>query len=180
MKWPLWKSGFQRWERECLKEPSWVRTQIAHHVALPQHRSISSPLLISKAHYFVLRLAACQSSRVPPAAPPWPFTRPIIYFGEFLRYCFVRANQDWVTNDPGRVVGSSIHKWHTWPNSFLKVLCQLPLSLTEGSEDGGVGRVEVKGNWWPTWLCLRDEVTTLTTVPGPELDMTLSLIGALN
>lgn len=37
---------------------------------------------------------------------PWPFTKPIIYFGEFLRYCFVRANQGWVTNDPSGVVGN--------------------------------------------------------------------------
>lgn len=74
--------------------------------ALPRRGSISSQLLISKAHYFVLRLAVCQSSVAPAAVPPWPFTKPIIYFGEFLRYCFVRANQGWVTNDPSRVVGS--------------------------------------------------------------------------
>lgn len=36
--------------------------------------------------------------------PRRPFTGPIIYFGEFLGYCFVRANQGWVTNDPGGVV----------------------------------------------------------------------------
>lgn len=74
--------------------------------APPRHGSISSQLLISKAHYFVLHLAACQSSGAPSAVPPWPFTKPIIYFGEFLRYCFVRANQGWVTNDPSGVVGS--------------------------------------------------------------------------
>lgn len=31
-----------------------------------------------------------------PSSPPhprWPFTGTIIYFGEFLGYCFVRANQ---------------------------------------------------------------------------------------
>lgn len=42
-----------------------------------------------------------------PSSPPhprWPFTGTIIYFGEFLGYCFVRANQGWVTNDPGGVV----------------------------------------------------------------------------
>lgn len=78
------------------------------------------------------------------------------------------------------MVGSTIHKWRTWPNSFLKVLCQLFLSLTEGNEDGEVGRVEVEGDLWPPCISLSDEVTTLTTVCGPELDMTLSLIGALN
>lgn len=35
--------------------------------------------------------------------PRWPFTGTIIYFGEFLGYCFVRANQGWVTNDPSGV-----------------------------------------------------------------------------
>ncbi|ROJ29285.1 hypothetical protein DPX16_13729 [Anabarilius grahami] len=49
--------------------------------ALPRHGSISSQLLISKAHYFVLRLAVRQSSGAPAAVPPWPFTKPIIYFG---------------------------------------------------------------------------------------------------
>lgn len=44
--------------------------------------------------------------RGPGRRSPWPFTKPIIYFGEFLRYCFVRANQGWVTNDPSGVVGS--------------------------------------------------------------------------
>lgn len=81
----------------------------------PQCGSISSLLLISKAHYFVLRLASGQSSfralswptvvsflPLHPT-PHWPFTQTIIYFGEFLGYCFVRANQGWVTNDPGGV-----------------------------------------------------------------------------
>lgn len=35
--------------------------------------------------------------------PRRPFTGTIIYFGEFLGYCFVRANQGWVTNDPSGV-----------------------------------------------------------------------------
>lgn len=81
----------------------------------PQCGSISSPLLISKAHYFVLRLAMGQDSlravptdgRFLPSSPPhprWPFTGTIIYFGEFLGYCFVRTNQGWVTNDPSGVV----------------------------------------------------------------------------
>ncbi len=39
-----------------------------------------------------------------PPRPRWPFTGTIIYFGEFLGYCFVRANQGWVTNDPSGVV----------------------------------------------------------------------------
>lgn len=30
-----------------------------------------------------------------------PFARTIIYFGEFLRYCFVRANHHGVINDAG-------------------------------------------------------------------------------
>lgn len=71
----------------------------------PQCGSISSSLLISKAHYFVLRLAVGQGSlralSRPMAVsflplhptPRWPFTETIIYFGEFLGYCFVRANQ---------------------------------------------------------------------------------------
>ena len=72
-------------------------------------RSISSLLLISKAHYFVLCLAPRQSlarelATAGSSHSPWPFTRTIIYFGEFLGYCFVRANQVWVINDPGGVV----------------------------------------------------------------------------
>lgn len=39
-----------------------------------------------------------------PPHPLWPFTGTIIYFGEFLGYCFVRANQVWVTNDSSGVV----------------------------------------------------------------------------
>lgn len=39
-----------------------------------------------------------------PPRPRWPFTGTIIYFGEFLGYCFVRANQGWVTNDPSAAV----------------------------------------------------------------------------
>lgn len=38
-----------------------------------------------------------------PFHPRWPFTGTIIYFGEFLGYCFVRANQGWVTNDSSGV-----------------------------------------------------------------------------
>lgn len=80
-----------------------------------RRRSISSPLLISKAHYFVLRLAAGQDGSgaaaatvgarfLPSLLPAQPSSLPrtihrplnqrtIIYFGEFLGYCFVRANQ---------------------------------------------------------------------------------------
>lgn len=91
--------------------PTWSRAEWLW----PQRRSISSPLLISKAHYFVLCLALSQKQleglvltdcHFLPSFPPrplWPFTRTIIYFGEFLGYCFVRANQWWVTNDPSGV-----------------------------------------------------------------------------
>ncbi|KAL1259732.1 hypothetical protein QQF64_010309 [Cirrhinus molitorella] len=99
--------------------------------ALPRRGSISSQLLISKAHYFVLRLAVRQSSGAPAAVPPWPFTKPIIYFGEFLRR-----------------VGTGVEK----------------------------GRGRSNGSDGPLAPLFGDEVTTLTSVPGPKLDMTLPLI----
>lgn len=118
MKWPLRKSGFQQEERGKKAGAGVIQGTLlprAHPrrrsecLLWPHGRSISSPLLISKADYFVLFLAKCQSlvRELAPAGSshsPWPFTRTIIYFGEFLGYCFVRANQVWVTNDPGGVV----------------------------------------------------------------------------
>lgn len=107
MKWPLRKSGFQQEERGKKAGAGVIQGTLlprAHPrrrsecLLWPHGRSISSPLLISKAHYFVLCLATRQSlarelATAGSSHSPWPFTRTIIYFGEFLGYCFVRANQ---------------------------------------------------------------------------------------
>ncbi len=148
--------------------------------ALPWRGSISSQLLISKAHYFVLRLAVCQSSGAPAAIPPWPFTKPIIYFGEFLRYCFVRANQGWVTNDPNGVVGSLSVSGSRGQTHFWKFHVNYSRPWQESQDWVGEREGEVKRERWAPCPPLWDEVTTLTSVLGPKLDMTLPLIGASN
>lgn len=71
--------------------------------------NIKSTLLCFASGSEPRQLEACvpTDGRFLPSSPPrphWPFTGTIIYFGEFLGYCFVRANQGWVTNDPGGVV----------------------------------------------------------------------------
>lgn len=83
------ESGFQ-WTK-CLKQSPCLSTEVTL-----AYGSISSLLLISKAHYFVSCLAARQASG---PARARPFARAVIYFREFLRYCFVRANHREVIND---------------------------------------------------------------------------------
>jgi len=56
----------------------------------------------------------------------------------------------------------------------------LVLDSRESQDWGGEREREVKWEWWPPCPPLWDEVTTLTSVPGPKLDMTLALIGASN
>lgn len=97
-----------------------------------------------------------------PPRPRWPFTGTIIYFGEFLGYCFVRANQGWVTNDPGGVVVAwpqppppsrsisdtrgQIHFWK------FRINCFRPWLREERRKKEGWRRnKEQQWEWWWWW-----------------------------
>lgn len=179
IKWPHWRSGFQQESRSALSiRPRAVLGWLAEGSATARINIIS--VINIKSALLCFAPGSVPKLWGPVRRSPWPFTKPIIYFGEFLRYCFVRANQGWVTNDPGGVVGRPSVSGTRGQTRFLKVSCQLLSSLTRGRVgvvEGGGGQM---GAMLPSLPPFWNEVTTLTSVPGPKLDMTLSLIGALN
>lgn len=82
--------------------PPWDGGEMPEAISLPERRSdtgcrsILSLLLISKVYYCFFLIGCHPTVGL---ARALPFVCAIIYFGAFLRYCFVRANNCNVIND---------------------------------------------------------------------------------